>query len=161
MSPTQDKSMSNCPKKVISRIPLEDMRELWWWGPWKEPAPLGFSSEVLVICTSRAACLRYRNVQTHDYWLLDDDDIGETIEPAPPIQSDFEIFDEGANEGEGLGRRFKLLTFPQFVKEVQKMGKMMSWGGTLLVNPRHDKDSNFDADGIFEITDFLRNLACR
>src|SRR5688572_13472429 len=91
------------PTRIINHVPLEDMRELWYWGVWKEPTPFPFKTSVLVVCTSRQACRRYLNGQTHDHWWLEEDELPAKV---PLTGTDDEIFDDGKRDT-GSKRRFK------------------------------------------------------
>jgi hypothetical protein len=165
------------PPAIINRISLEDMRELWYWGPWKEPVPMGFDTCVTIVCTSRQKCLAYKGIQMHDDFLLDDDDNAESraelvesdsstasttqvpsaIEQLNPPEGEGDIFDEGKHERPFYKRRFRLLSFKKFLAEVQE--EVDGWRDiTLIVNPRESSTGEFTADAILRAEEFLRDL---
>lgn len=149
--------LSNRAKSLISRIPLEDMRELWVWGSWKEPTPNGFSSHVFVVCTSRAACRHYASNRTTDTWLLADE-LGEEA-AKPPVPDDDSLFDASNDADRSGNRRFRLLSFNQLAKEIKAEARVAGdHGVTLLVNPRRGS-GRVEADAICRAADFLETMS--
>ena len=141
-------------------LPLEDIRGLWYWGPWKEPVPSDLSTSVVVVCTSRKKCLTYAGVQTHDHWLLPEDVDGDEGAPAPtPETRRREYFDEGQEDGE---RRFRRVAFDEFLhalgEELQRAGH---WGLTLLINPRRSPTRELVADAMWAADEFLAAASTR
>lgn len=153
------------PPAIINRLPLEDMRELWSWGTWKEPVPDGFDTWVTVVCTSRQKCLTYKGIQTHDYFLLDDESpepteegIGQPVASGEDLSKGEgveDLFDDGKPEGPPYERRFRLVSFERFVDELRQEVRR-SRDITLLVNPRKSSTGEFTADAIWRAEAFLR-----
>jgi hypothetical protein len=139
---------------VFQRIPLEDVRELWYWGIWKEPVPSEFSTTVIVVCTSREKCKRYAAIQTHDDWLDDESTDAPVIAPS---ENDRDLFDADGNEVYG-DRRFRLMSFETFVNELRRQIARFSPNHriTLLVNPFERSNRQFAADGMYRADEFLR-----
>jgi hypothetical protein len=148
---------------TIKRIPLEDMKELWLWGPWKEPMPIGFSTKVLVVCTSREACRRYFRKRNSDYWLLSEDDSNFGAEPdLGEIASspDDDLFESSPGQQSWHEGQFRLFTFSQLVEEVRREEHNAGAHGlAVVVNPQHDGNTWLEGDAMFSAKEFLATFA--
>lgn len=155
----QGKGEEQRPSQIITRLPFEDLRELWYWGTWKELVPDGFSTTVIIACTSRDACLRYLKRQHNDNWLLVDtgEAEAEKLREAPSEPGDA-IFDAGR----GPHRRgtFKLMTFVQFVAAVKKDAKNKP-RVSVLINPRKEGGLRVVTDAIYTADALLEALGER
>lgn len=151
MSDESTERESEAPTSLTTRIPLEDMRELWYWGTWKEHTPRPFSTSVLIVCTSRNACRRYLRGQTHDYWLLDED---ESHAKTASTGGDDDLCDDGTG-GFDDRRRFRLLSHAELLEAVRCEHARHS-GLTLLVNPRSRGNATIEADAMLDVDSLLR-----
>jgi hypothetical protein len=160
------------PDAIFHRLPLEDMRELWYWGVWKEPLPAGFSTSVVVVCTSREKCLIYSGIQTHDHFLLDDespestkpgdqpfllssDQTPRSLAKARHAEGNEDLFDDGNPKRSASGRRFRMVSFAQLLDELHvQVGRHSEI--TLIVNPRHSSSRVVTADAMWRAEAFLR-----
>ncbi len=149
--------------KKIDRIPLEDMKELWAWGFWKESMPPEFSCEVFVVCTSREACRRYFYKKTSDLWLLSEEEADSgavSVLGRKALSFDEDIFAAG-HELDSLGKRkFRSVSISHLVEEVCRDYQHLGTQGlTVVVNPRHDSNGQIDADAMFSAHEFLATFA--
>lgn len=149
---------------LIKRILLADMRELWLMrNVWKEPTASGYSTTVMVVCTSREACRRYRNTQTHDFYLdegvldaLDSPlETGLNSTKIDPEPDDDRIFADAQTEDESDDWQFRLISFEKLIKEVRREEEHHRHGLTVLVNPGYGGSGELDADGVYTSEEFL------
>jgi hypothetical protein len=151
--------------KLINRIPLEDMKQLWAWGIWKEPMPQEFDCTVFVVCTSREACRHYFHKKTNDLWLLSEEDAGSD-RPSDlgknSVLLDDDLFSASHDSDIIDKRKFRPVSFSQLLEEVTVKKQSHSWHDlTVVVNPRHDRNGQIEADAMFSAQEFLATFSKR